>query len=335
MPWNAYVFKYRDFRPWGGPFQPYGGGVKSMKLKGNSLFVGGDINLVNYTKGGGNMMPGHIFDTRDGIAEVDATTGSATIWNAMLSDGSIVNSLILKDSFVIAGGSLNMANDPKRPFLTSLYTNNAKVGYWMANPDNEINTLHLNQKNLIVGGKFNNIDNKVVNYLAAFQAPYPFISSFYPTTAFTNDTVIIYGENFKGATKVTFGDVDALSFKVISDNEIYAIVGAGATGLVKVETPIGVGTKSVFTFSKTNATISIQTNQINIYPNPVTNVLNINLKAEIMNSRFTIYNIQGLKMMSGILDKANNNINLELLASGIYILTIEGQQAASFKLIKQ
>lgn len=335
MPWNAYVFKYRDFRPWGGPFQPYGGGVKSMKLKGNSLFVGGDINLVNYTKGGGNMMPGHIFDTRDGIAEVDATTGSATTWNAMLSDGSIVNSLILKDSFVIAGGSLNMANDPKRPFLTSLYTNNAKVGYWMANPDNEINTLHLHQKNLIVGGKFNNIDNKVVNYLAAFQAPYPFISSFYPTTAFTNDTVIIYGENFTGATKVTFGDVDALSFKVISDNGIHAIVGAGASGLVKVETPIGIATKSVFTFSKTNATISIQTNQINIYPNPVTNVLNINLKAEIMNSRFTIYNIQGLKMMSGILDKANNNINLEVLASGIYILTIEGQQAASFKLIKQ
>ncbi len=335
MPWNAYIFKYRDFRPWGGPFQPYGGGVKSMKLKGNSLFVGGDINLVNYTKGGGNMLPGHIFDTRDGIAEVDATTGSATTWNAMLSDGSIVNSLILKDSFVIAGGSLNMANDPKRPFLTSLYTNNAKVGYWMANPDNEINTLHLNQKNLIIGGKFNNIDNKVVNYLAVFQAPYPFISSFYPTTAFTNDTVIIYGENFTGASKVTFGDVDALSFKVISDNGIHAIVGAGASGLVKVETPIGIATKSVFTFSKTNATISIQTNQINIYPNPVTNVLNINLKAEIMNSRFTIYNIQGLKMMSGILDKANNNINLEVLASGIYILTIEGQQAASFKLIKQ
>lgn len=332
MAWNAQAYKYRFY---GGQigYVKSTGGVRDIKLLDNNLYVGGDLNLFNVSNPSPNIKTG--FDIRQGIAQIDATTGSATSWNAMLSDGSIVNSLILKDSFVIAGGSLNMANDPKRPFLTSLYTNNVNVGYWMANPDNEINTLHLNQKNLIVGGKFNNIDNKVVNYLAAFQAPYPFISLFYPTTAFTNDTVIIYGENFTGASKVTFGDVDALSFKVISDNEIYARVGAGATGLVKVETPIGIATKSVFTFSKTNATISIQTNQINIYPNPVTNVLNINLKAEIMNSRFTIYNIQGLKMMSGILDKANNNINLEVLASGIYILTIEGQQAASFKLIKQ
>ncbi|NQW41987.1 MAG: IPT/TIG domain-containing protein [Bacteroidetes bacterium] len=156
----------------------------------------------------------------------------------------------------------------------------------MTNPDNEINTLHLNQNNLIVGGKFNNIDNKVVNFLAAFQAPYPFISLFYPTTAFTNETIIIYGKNFTGASKVTFSDVDALSFKLISDNEIHAIVGAGATGLVKVATPIGLAIKNLFTFLASNTITSIQTNQIIIYPNPVTNVLNIKLKAETKNSRF-------------------------------------------------
>ncbi len=40
-------------------------------------------------------------------------------------------------------------------------------------------------------------------------------------------------------------------------------------------------------------------------------------------------------MITGSIDKDNNNINLEMLASGIYILTIEGQQAGSFKFIKQ
>ena len=81
--------------------------------------------------------------------------------------------------------------------------------------------------------------------------PPPIISSFSPTGAQSDSSVIIYGSNFSAATTVTFGGIAAKSFIVVSDTSIRAIVGKGASGNVNVTSPYGTGTKSGFTLLPT------------------------------------------------------------------------------------
>ena len=77
----------------------------------------------------------------------------------------------------------------------------------------------------------------------------PSISSFTPTTAFTGKVVTISGSGFLGATAVTFGGVNARSFTVLSNTAIVATVGSGATGSISVSSPMGMGSRTGFTFS--------------------------------------------------------------------------------------
>jgi len=80
-------------------------------------------------------------------------------------------------------------------------------------------------------------------------APASTITAFSPTSATTNMTVVITGTHLTGATAVSFGGVAAASFAVISDNEIDAVVGTGATGDVVVTTSGGPLTLPGFTFT--------------------------------------------------------------------------------------
>jgi hypothetical protein len=75
----------------------------------------------------------------------------------------------------------------------------------------------------------------------------PAITSFTPTSGNTGTQVIITGNNFSGATAVTFGanNTNAQSFTVNSATQITATVGAGTnTGTVKVTTPGGTATSA-------------------------------------------------------------------------------------------
>lgn len=76
----------------------------------------------------------------------------------------------------------------------------------------------------------------------------PVISSFAPTSQSPAGTVVITGSNFTGATAVSFGGVAAASFVVDNDNQITATVGIGASGVVKVTTPVSFTTQSGFTY---------------------------------------------------------------------------------------
>nr|WP_293169119.1 thrombospondin type 3 repeat-containing protein [Allomuricauda sp.] len=79
--------------------------------------------------------------------------------------------------------------------------------------------------------------------------PEPTIDSFTPAAAGQEDTIVITGTNFDGATQVTFGGIDALSFTVDSSTQITAVVGhAGASGNVEVTTAGGTDSLSGFTF---------------------------------------------------------------------------------------
>jgi hypothetical protein len=84
------------------------------------------------------------------------------------------------------------------------------------------------------------------NLMGSLQ--YPGIDSFAPTSAQQGDTITIYGYHFTGATAVSFGNTAAISFTVVTDSVIRAVVGNGATGLVAVTTPQAATNRGGFRF---------------------------------------------------------------------------------------
>ncbi len=67
----------------------------------------------------------------------------------------------------------------------------------------------------------------------------PTILTALPQAGSTGSLVTITGKRFTGATGVWFGTAPAASFEVVSDTVIKAVVGTGATGPFKVQTPKG------------------------------------------------------------------------------------------------
>jgi len=78
--------------------------------------------------------------------------------------------------------------------------------------------------------------------------------------------------------------------------------------------------------------------KFNIYPNPTTDILNIQYKENVPeNTSLTIYDVSGKQVLNKLAENSNlNQINLSNLNSGVYILQIEGSNISqSFKFIKK
>lgn len=78
-------------------------------------------------------------------------------------------------------------------------------------------------------------------------APKPTISSF-TTSGKRGDTIMVNGTNFRQIQSVRFGGVDAVSFKVISEIQISAVLGLGSSGTVTVSSIYGIATKDGFSY---------------------------------------------------------------------------------------
>jgi len=82
----------------------------------------------------------------------------------------------------------------------------------------------------------------------------PTVTSFSPTVVTMRTSVTIVGSRFTNASGVTFGGTAAVSFTVISDTQIKAIVGLDATGAVRVTNASGTGTGGNITYVAAAAT---------------------------------------------------------------------------------
>ena len=76
----------------------------------------------------------------------------------------------------------------------------------------------------------------------------PTITSFTPIQGTHGTIMTITGTSFNAATAVSVGGVPVISYNVVSSNSIKAVVGAGATGVVQVNTPGGFSTLGTFTW---------------------------------------------------------------------------------------
>jgi hypothetical protein len=90
----------------------------------------------------------------------------------------------------------------------------------------------------------------------------PQLTSFSPMSARAGDVVTIKGANFTKVTSVSFGKVPAASFTVLSETEMTAVVGAGASGDVSISNTtdstglpgfIYQGPPVIFSFTPTSA----------------------------------------------------------------------------------
>lgn len=107
---------------------------------------------------------------------------------------------------------------------------------------------------VVAGGATGNVSVVTPNGAASLgtftygAVPLPVITSFTPMSATYGTTVTINGSNLSQVTGVSFGSENPLSFTIVSDSEITAVVDTGATGDVVVEASAGNDTVTGFTY---------------------------------------------------------------------------------------
>ena len=245
----------------GGPFTTAGGNPANYiaKWDGTSwsaLGSGLGAQLTSIAISGSNVYAAGAFTTSGGvaanyIAKWDETTAT---WTAL---GSGVNSYIYTiattGSDVYAGGG----------FTTAGGVSANSIAKWDGTAWSALGSgvnaspyaLAMNgTSELIVGGGFMTAGDKFSPYLAKVvisSVAAPTMFEFTPGSAATGETVTISGTNLTGTTAVSFGGTAAASFTVTSATEITAVVGAGASGSVSVNTPGGTATLEGFAFIST------------------------------------------------------------------------------------
>ena len=69
---------------------------------------------------------------------------------------------------------------------------------------------------------------------------------------------------------------------------------------------------------------------LQLYPNPVVKVLNVNIDSNLINQPFTIIDNLGKVILKGKLNEGDNLINVEQLSKGIYYLKVSDKNASKF-----
>ena len=142
----------------------------------------------------------------------------------------------------------------------------------------------------------------------------PSITSFSPTSGTTGTEVIITGKNLAGATDVSFGGAAASSFTVTNATTITAIIGAGASGDVKVVAPLGTSTLAGFTYTLPPKPIANSIFTLDKYNVPCNLTVNGNNPKETINIQLFSEN------KTVIASSSSQNLNQQITKSGFYTI---------------
>lgn len=107
------------------------------------------------------------------------------------------------------------------------------------------------------------------------------IDDFSPRQGAIGATVTITGLGFTGATAVSFNNVPAQSFTVVSDTTLTAVVATGTiAGKIRITAPLGVGVSAVdFTIVGDSSMLSIQDEGNLVGARPTLNFIGLNVTA--------------------------------------------------------
>ena len=204
------------------------GGISTFNFTVNSptsitavVANGSSGNVVVTTVGGTATLAGFTFTqplpTITTFFPIDATTGTAITITGTNFDGTTAVSF-----GGVPASSFNVNSNTE---ITAIVGNGASGGISVTNPSGTGNSAPI------------------------FTFFMPLITSFTPTIGATGTTVTINGSGFFNISSVKFGGVAASSYTVVSQNQINAVVGTGASGEVSVTTNIVTATSPGFTFS--------------------------------------------------------------------------------------
>ena len=100
-------------------------------------------------------------------------------------------------------------------------------------------------------------------------------------------------------------------------------------------------TQGVFRFALSNLSLSTGIsdldvkNDISLFPNPTTNLINVKVDYKLIGTLYTLYDNLGKRIFSGIINNEYTLIEMEYLPRGIYMLSIGNSSKQIFKVIKQ
>lgn len=89
-----------------------------------------------------------------------------------------------------------------------------------------------------------------------------------------------------------------------------------------------------FTYSEIKTVdFMLSGSSVTVYPNPVSETLNVQLPSQSKEKNYTIYSIAGVKIKQGKISSSKPSINISNFIKGIYFIQIDGEMVAKF--IKQ
>ncbi len=81
--------------------------------------------------------------------------------------------------------------------------------------------------------------------------------------------------------------------------------------------------------------IGNQNTEINIYPNPTQNQINIKVPAQLHGSNYSVYDFTGKAVLNGKIYSENTIVELSELSAGMYFLRVGDNLKQTFKIIKE
>ena len=168
-----------------------------------------------------------------------------------------------------------------------------------------------------------------VNGMNVSNAVYPFISNRIERTyAFTrtgntfNSTLRIQASDLVGLNEVNVIISESEGFNTSTALQVYPMTLVGDAYEVTLQLPA----TGVFTIGETPAINVIENSldQVSIFPVPTGDKLNINLGHEVLNeTKYIVYSAEGKQVLAGRIQFAKQQLNLEGLAPGVYVLQIQ------------
>jgi len=131
-----------------------GGGVSTLVLDGNNLYVGGSFTNVNG-------------QPRNRLAVLDSHTGNLGSWNPNAGDS--VLRLVIVDTNVYAGGDFTTMGGQTRGRLAVVHKTSGQVGNWNPNANDSVQAMTVCGGHLYIGGYFTTVGGQSRARLASFD----------------------------------------------------------------------------------------------------------------------------------------------------------------------
>ena len=202
--------------------------VNALIVSGSTLYIGGAFN-------GATGINGNV--TRNYLAAVDATTGTATGWDP--NANSSVYALAISGSTVYIGGYFSGATgingNISRNRLAAVDATTGTATNWDPNAGSTVNALALSGSTVYIGGSFISINPSLTRYsLAAVGANSGTATSWNPnaTAGLTVNALLVSGYKvYAGGDFTTIGSLPQAYFGVIPLlSTTYTVTSASETG---------------------------------------------------------------------------------------------------------